>query len=331
MPEDGRSARGLHRMRHETNRNATQLSNGQGGRSRISRRRTPSRILDFPLLPVFLLLFFWFFVLAPTTSAARPADKKPPAEGFTIDLTASEPDVLKAVRSVVEDQTIHGTYVYEREKILSGVVAATYSAYYGAWTDDGHAFYKIYEGALAPRHFKNSADIGIITVRYVVQSVSPTRTHLRIDAVFVEDGSNRVHESDSTVETSEYAEIQTHLVGIQRDEQQLAESLQKRQLDAEAIAITKQHSEEAVRLNDAESSVKGLQQRANDLQHDLEVRVIHADTELKASPFYGAAKLTTLPANSDVLVEIITTYWYGIETSDGHRGWLRRDQVEPLP
>jgi hypothetical protein len=303
---------------------------GHGSPSQISRRRIASSLLDFPLLLVILPLFFWFLVLGTTTSAARP-DKKPPAEGFTIDLTASEPDVLKAVRNVVEDQTIHGTYVYEKEKILSGAATATYSAYYGAWTDDGHAFYKIYEGALAPRHFKNSADIGIITVRYVVQGVSPTRTHLRIDAVFVEDGSNRVHESDSTVESSEYAEIQTHLVGIQRDEQQLAESLQKRQLDAEAIAITQQHSEEAVRLNDVESSVKGLQQRANQLQHDLEVRVIHADTELKASPFYGAAKLATLPASSDVLVEIITTYWYGIETSDGHRGWLRRDQVEPLP
>lgn len=317
-------------MRQETNRNAMQPFNGHGSPSQISRRRIASSLLDFPLHLAILPLLCWLLVLGPTTSAALP-DKKPPAESFTIDLTASEPDVLKAVRNVVDDQTIHGTRVYEKEKTLSGAVAATYSAYYGAWTDDGHAFYKIYEGALAPRHFKNSADIGIITVRYVVQSVSPTRTHLRIDAVFVEDGSNRVHESDSTVETSEYAEIQTHLVGIQRDEQQLAESLQKRQLDAEAIAITKQHSEEAVRLNDAESSVKGLQQRANDLQHDLEVRVIHADTELKASPFYGAAKLTTLPANSDVLVEIITTYWYGIETSDGHRGWLRRDQVEPLP
>jgi hypothetical protein len=327
MLADGRSARGLPR---DTNRNAIQLFNWRASRSPISRRRTASRLLGFPLRPVILPLFFWLLVLAPATSAALP-DKKPPSEGFTIDLTASEPDVLKAVRSVVEDQTIHGTYVYEKEKILSGAVAATYSAYYGAWTDDGHAFYKVYEDALAPRHFKNSADIGIITVRYVVQSVSAMRTHLRIDAVFVEDGSNRVHESDTTVESSEYAEIQTHLVGIQRDEQQLAESLQKRQLDAEAITITKQNSEEAKRLNDAKSSVKGLQQRANELQHDLEVRVINADTELKASPFYGAAKLATLPAKSDVLVEIITTYWYGIETSDGHRGWLRRNQVEPLP
>jgi hypothetical protein len=41
--------------------------------------------------------------------------------------------------------------------------------------------------------------------------------------------------------------------------------------------------------------------------------------------------VTKLPANSDVLVEILTTYWYGVETSDGHRGWVRRDDVVPLP
>jgi hypothetical protein len=41
--------------------------------------------------------------------------------------------------------------------------------------------------------------------------------------------------------------------------------------------------------------------------------------------------LAKIPANSDVLVEIVTTYWYGVETTDGHRGWVRRDQVVPLP
>jgi hypothetical protein len=67
------------------------------------------------------------------------------------------------------------------------------------------------------------------------------------------------------------------------------------------------------------------------LQHALEVRVQMANTELKAAPFHAASTLAKLPANSDVLVEILTTYWYGIETADGHRGWIRRDQVVPLP
>ncbi|MGB6843614.1 MAG: hypothetical protein WBE09_01845, partial [Candidatus Acidiferrales bacterium] len=74
-----------------------------------------------------------------------------------------------------------------------------------------------------------------------------------------------------------------------------------------------------------------LQEQVNQLHHTLEVRVIAPNTELKAAPFRGAGKLDILPANTNLLVEIITTYWYGVETADGHRGWLRRDQVEPLP
>jgi hypothetical protein len=52
---------------------------------------------------------------------------------------------------------------------------------------------------------------------------------------------------------------------------------------------------------------------------------------LKSAPFQHAATLQSVPANSDVLIEIITPYWYGVETVDGHRGWLRHDQVEPIP
>lgn len=279
-------------------------------------------------------------LLSPIGAGASPTtpllssfhEKKPPAaEGFAIDLTASEADVLKAVRAVVEDETIHGTYVYEREKTLTDATPATTSSYYGAWTGEGHVFYKVRKDALAPRNFKDSADIGIITVRYIVHGVSAMQTHLQIDAVFVEDGNNRVHESNTSVETSEFAEIQSHLVEIQREEQQAAEVLQKRQLDSEAAAISRERNAEAARLRDAEASVKSLQEQVNQLHHTLEVRVIAPNTELKAAPFRGAGKLDVLPANTNLLVEIITTYWYGVETADGHRGWLRRDQVEPLP
>ena len=54
-------------------------------------------------------------------------------------------------------------------------------------------------GAIAPRHFRESADQGTIAVRFVVTGVSPERTRLRIDAVFVEDAHRTVHASDGTV------------------------------------------------------------------------------------------------------------------------------------
>jgi hypothetical protein len=31
------------------------------------------------------------------------------------------------------------------------------------------------------------------------------------------------------------------------------------------------------------------------------------------------------------VVLILTPYWFGIETNDGHRGWLRKEELVPLP
>ncbi|MGC1966674.1 MAG: hypothetical protein WA673_09450 [Candidatus Acidiferrales bacterium] len=251
-------------------------------------------------------------------------------EGFAIDLKASEADVTKAVQYIIQDQIIHGTQVYAREDELTDAEPATASPYYGPWNGPGKAYYKIRSGALAPRHFKDSTDIGTITVRYIVVGVAPNRTHLQIDAVFIEDGGHRVHESDTTVETSEFAEIQGQIVRIQREERETAEAQARQQQVREAQADAKERAAEAARLQDADTSVNSLQMRAHELEHDAEVRVIDR-ADLKSAPFQRAATLLSVPANSDVLVEIITPYWYGVETTDGHRGWLRREQVEPLP
>jgi hypothetical protein len=262
--------------------------------------------------------------------AARHEQKADLPEGFAIDLKASEADVLKAVELVTQDTILHGTQVYSREDQLTEAETATGSTYYGAWTGPGHAFYKVRKQALSPTHFKGSTDIGTITVRYIVLGVAPERTHLQIDAIFIEDASKRVHTSDTTVETSEFAEIQSHIVRIQREERQTADLLQRRQLQLAAQSNVKERDAEAAHLKEAESSVQSLQMQLNELQHKAEVRV-KAQANLKSAPFQHAATLQSVPANSDVLIEIITPYWYGVETVDGHRGWLRHDQVEPIP
>jgi hypothetical protein len=269
-------------------------------------------------------------VAANPSAATRHDQKSDLPEGFAIDLKASEADVLKAVELVTQDTVLHGTQVYSREDELTEAEAATGSAYYGAWSGPGHAFYKVRKQALSPTHFKNSTDIGTITVRYIVLGVNPDRTHLQIDAIFIEDASKRVHTSDTTVETSEFAEIQSHIVRIQREERQTADLQQRQQLQHAAQANVKERNAEAAHLKDAENSVQSLQVRLNELQHKAELRV-KAQANLKSAPFQHAATLQSVPANSDVLIEIITPYWYGVETVDGHRGWLRHDQVEPIP
>lgn len=273
------------------------------------------------------------FALILALPALSDADKTPSSsESFVMELPNSEADVLTAVQAVVDDHIIHGTYVYEREKILNEAVEEKASSYFRGWQGEGHVYYKVRRDALAPRNFKNSSDIGVITVRYVVHATSGAKTHLEILAVFVENGTNRVHPSNSTVETSEFAEIQKRLTAIQKDRQMAAENQEKKVREAEeTAALAKQNAEESARSQAADSTLEALERRANELQHALEVRITKPNTELKAAPFRGAATLTKLPANSDVLVEILATYWYGIETTDGHRGWVRRDEVVPLP
>jgi hypothetical protein len=293
-------------------------------------RLVPSRYrLVCPGFALIALAVVCSFAARPS-AAARHDQKSDLPEGFAIDLKASEADVLKAVELVTQDTVLHGTQVYSREDQLTEAEAATGSTYYGAWTGPGHAFYKVRAKALSPTHFKNSTDIGTITVRYIVLGVAPDRTHLQIDAIFVEDGSKRIHTSDTTVETSEFAEIQSHIVRIQREERQTADLLQRRQLQLAAQSNVKERDAEAAHLKDAENSVQSLQVRLNELQHEAELRV-KAQANLKSAPFQHAATLQSVPANSDVLIEIITPYWYGVETVDGHRGWLRHDQVEPIP
>ncbi len=261
-----------------------------------------------------------------------PGDKSQETSGFVMELPAAESDVLEVVKGVAEDSIVRGTYVYEREKTLTGATPAESSLFFGEWREPGHVFYKVLAGALAPRHFKDSNDIGTITVRYVVQPVNEARTRVRIDAVFVEDGRRKAHASDGTVETSEFKEIQDRLGQVQLEEQKTAAALRDReQEDAAKAKSLRQRQDEAAKLDAAESSIRNLEQRLHDLRHDVELRIKDSDTELKSAPFHSASKLESLPAGAEVVVLILTPYWYGVETRDGHRGWLRHDQAERLP
>lgn len=277
------------------------------------------------------------FVLSTLTFAAIgfAGDTAKESPGYVIELPAKESEVLGIVTEVAADTIVHGTYVYEREKTLTGAMPAKTSSVFGEWQGPGNVFYKVLTGALAPRHFQHSADIGTITVRYVVQPVNEERTRVRIDAIFIEDGRRKAHLSDGTVETSESKAIQDKLQEIQLSEQKAAEDLKSRQEEAAAeVSVLRERQdqqEELARLSAAQSSTRGLEQRLHDLRQKAELRVKEANTPLKSAPFQKAADLQSLGAYTELVVLIVTPYWYGVETTDGHRGWLRHDQVEQLP
>jgi hypothetical protein len=80
-----------------------------------------------------------------------------------------------------------------------------------------------------------------------------------------------------------------------------------------------------------QSSSQSLEQHVQDLRRQVERIVKSPGAPLKSAPFNTASTLQSLPAGTEVLIVISTTYWLGIETHDGQHGWMLRDQLELLP
>jgi hypothetical protein len=270
--------------------------------------------------------------LATTCTASNGGKEQLRSPGLAAEFAASIDDVLQALNEVLEDQTIHGTYIFDREPILTGAVAVTSTPLFESWHGPGQVFYKIRKDAIAPRHFLESGDQGTIAVRYVITSVSPERTRIHVDAVYVENTHRRVHASDGTVEASELKAIQEHLRAIQLAEQEAVDAKRRRD-SAETVkrSFIRQHEDETTRLATALSSRQDLEQRVNALRREVERRVRAPGADLRAAPFRSAAILKVLSAFTEVVVVIVTPHWYGVETPDGQRGWIPRDQLEPLP
>jgi uncharacterized small protein (DUF1192 family) len=268
-----------------------------------------------------------------TPPQLRPSnDRDTPNPGFVTEFSASLDDVLVALQEVLQDQTIHGTLMFEREPTLTGAITVESTSLFAPWKGGGKVFYKIRTDAIAPRHFLGSADQGTIAVRYVVTSVSPVRTRLRIDAIFVEAARRTAHPSDGTVESSECKAIQDHLQAIQIAVQQAADAQRRREsLDLARQTFIRQREDETTLLAAAQSSVQDLEQRINSMRHEIERRIKAPGVSLKAAPFRSAANVANLPAYTEVVILIVTPHWYGVETPNRQHGWLPLDQVEPLP
>jgi hypothetical protein len=294
-------------------------------------------------MPALLLPTALIMLVAISAAASPPfksrADEKPT---FAMRLEVPEADVVKAVQEVMQDQIIHGTYSYEKERILYGAHSAESARVFGSWPGPGTAYYKVAEKILSPRYFKNSGDIGTISVRYVVQEAGPDATILQIDAVFV-DARNSNHPSEGNVESAEYAAIQAHLRNIQASRQQPAQGpTQNAALHPLAVAVTPAptSAQPAVRVPHPEPlgetaapalSVAELQEEVRALRRQVELRIKDSGAQLKSAPYQSSATIVSLPPQTEVLIVVLTPYWYGVETEDGHHGWIHHSQLEPLP
>jgi hypothetical protein len=252
--------------------------------------------------------------------------------GVVKELEASPRDVLDALKFDLEDQTIHGTYMYDKQQTLEGATQESASKYFDPWTGPGQVFFKVRKAAIAPRHFLESADEGTVVVRFVLTRLTADRSRLRIDAIYVEDAHRTYHISDGTVEGAEFKVIQDRLTAIQVDEQQAADAKRRRD-SAELVRhnYLQQREDETTRLATAQESVKDLQERVQKLRREVDRRVKAPGADLKAAPFRAAATIAPLAAYTEVAVIIVTPYWLGIEEPDGQRGWLPADQLEVIP
>ena len=263
-------------------------------------------------------------------AAAVPKELTTP--GITREFTAPLATVRQAVVSVQKDHIVHGTLIFDKEPILTGAEAVDSTPLFDPWNGGGEVFYKIRNQAIAPRHFLESADQGVIAVRYVITPVTDERTRVHTDAVYFETAHRVYHASDGSVEKAEMKEIKDALDSMIQAEMDAADA-RRREQSAELVrqSYIRQREDETTRLDKAQSNVKDLEQEITALRHELERRVKAPGADLKAAPYQSSANLKTLAAYTNVVVLIVTPHWFGVETPEGQRGWLPIAQLEQLP
>jgi hypothetical protein len=162
-------------------------------------------------------------------SYGREKDVLQYGAGLIVNVPLPEPEVAQVVEDVAQNTIIRGSKEYNKDEYIMGAVAATSTPVFPAWTEGGKVFYKVRLHALDPRNFKDSGDVGTLAVRYVVQPQGDQNTVLRIDALFVEDFRRSVHQSNGSVESSEYKDIQDRLAAVELMKKETAEALEAKQ------------------------------------------------------------------------------------------------------
>jgi len=251
---------------------------------------------------------------------------------FSTEITSPESEVLKAVEAIVNNGIIQGSKEFSKDKYIENAGAAASSPMFPEWKEPGKVYYKVRTGVLAPLNFKDSKDEGTLAVRYVVQSKDASKTILRIDAVFVEDFHRTVHPSNGSVESAECQEVENQIDAVESERKQTAEREEQRQEKLAGQTLERKRlADEASALAAAQTSAQTLDQHLEMLRRQAERVVKAPGGELKSAPFHSATNVKSLEAGAEVVILIVTPYWYGVETTDGQHGWINHGQLEPLP
>jgi len=323
--------------------------------TRVNGRAVFHRVAPFFTCYLRAAAAFLLVTAAAIPSHGREKDVLQYGAGLIVNVPLPEPEVAQVVEDVAQNTFIRGTKEYNKDEYITGAVAATSTPVFPAWTEGGKVFYKVRRQALDPRNFKNSGDVGTLAVRYVVQPQGDKNTVLRIDALFVEDFRHSVHQSNGSVESSEYKDIQDRLQAVELMKKENAEAEQAKQERLAKKNFSMGTTDDTVLLSTPPSTAaqtspalpasatpqptaeyeqqpdESLEQHVAELRRQVERLVKKPGAPLKSAPFHTASTLKSLEPGVEVLILISTPYWYGVETHDGQHGWIRRDQLEQMP
>jgi hypothetical protein len=179
--------------------------------------------------PISLVVGFVLLTASLPLLQASNKDKIAYGEGLIVNVPFPEAEVEQVVEDITQNGIIRGTKEYNKDEYVGGAKPADSTRAFPAWTEGGKVFYKVRLQAIDPRNFKDGGDVGTLAVRYVLQPQGDKNTVLRINAVFVEDFRRIVHQSDGSVESSEYKDIHDHLDAIELMKAQTIEAEKERQ------------------------------------------------------------------------------------------------------
>jgi hypothetical protein len=267
---------------------------------------------------------------------AYPRNREAPAGTFFIDVDHPYDRVVDAMRDVVNNGVILGTFEYKDTQELPDAESAHPCPFFKPWKGNGEVFCKVRRKALSPAHFIGSNDMGTVAVRYVVQPLAANSTRLFIDAIFVEDARRQEHASDGFVETSEFGYLQEHLKELARPPAPVTaqgrpapqgEEVEPSKTGDLQQAITDQRAA----LDAANAALSQLEVRAQQLRTTTMARIGVDRAEMKAFPYVHAQAVQVLGRGDDVTILVKSPYWFRVRSADGQEGWLHHSDLESQP
>ena len=281
--------------------------------------------------PLFLCLILVAVVIGGVfISPSALARSKSNGNGLSVEINHPVEQVLRIVREVVADGFIRGTSQYKDSAQLEGAVTANSSSVFKPWAQDGTVLYKVRPHTLSPDHFDESGDEGTVVVRYIVQSIGPNTTRLRIDAVFQESARRTIHPSDGTPENGEFLAIEAKIKDVEEKEaQSQREAGMARQVEqVEKLQATL--DQESAELNTIKARQAEVQQQIQASQRNKAAHIRTLTADLKASPYNQSRTLQALSQGDTVTILRQTSNWCEVIAPNGDQGWIYRLMIEVI-